>query len=339
MQDVKKLIALHYNAEVFHVKKYNAGAGSNTYYIDTSIGKYILKNVIINDINNPQNELKLCAFLRVKGIPVSEFIPDIDGDFLWHNGNDIYHMQKFIAGKNYAMHSAPDWLMTESSRMLGKIHSVLKDYESLPIGIGENFFKYMTPQTAMQSYQKSLDYAIENHHRAFINDLRYRMELMRRLSIPEIDLSKLTRSNTHGDYFISQLICRDQNISAVIDWTSACIHPAVWEILRSFIYGNPKCGDGSIAIPEFVEYAKNYLDFAPLTKYDLEMMPYVFYYQICVCDYYNQYFQSDANNRHIFLEQAILFPIENPQKKLSKRKASIKNRQEPEKEKETGEKA
>lgn len=36
------------------------------------------------------------------------------------------------------------------------------------------------------------------------------------------------------------------------------------------------------------------------------MMPYVFYYQISVCDYYNQYFQSKADNKYIYLQQAIL---------------------------------
>ncbi len=136
--------------------------------------------------------------------------------------------------------------------------------------------------------------------------MQYRIELMSRFSVPEIDLSKLTRGNTHGDFFISQLICADRSIAAVIDWTTACIHPIVWEIIRSYIYGSPKCKDGTIIIPELAEYTKNYLKFASLNKYDLKMMPYVFYYQISVCDYYNQYFQSNADNRHIYLGQAIL---------------------------------
>ena len=50
-------------------------------------------------------------------------------------------------------HSASETLLTESAEMLGKIHSVLKDYPKLPEGIGENFFKYMTPQNAIKSYR------------------------------------------------------------------------------------------------------------------------------------------------------------------------------------------
>jgi hypothetical protein len=33
-------------------------------------------------------------------------------------------------------------------------------------------------------------------------------------------------------------------------------------------------------------------------------MPIVYYYQIAVCDYYNQYYCSNADNRDIFLHQA-----------------------------------
>ena len=101
METIENIIKLHYGADVFDVKKYTVGAGSNTYFINTSIGKFILKNANINEANNPQNEPKLCAHLLSKGIPVSEFVPDNNGDFLWHDGDDIYHMQKFVSGKNY----------------------------------------------------------------------------------------------------------------------------------------------------------------------------------------------------------------------------------------------
>ena len=288
-------------------KKLDVGAGSNTFHLITDDGsQYILKNTNITEANNPQNEPALCNYLLSKGIPVSEFISDIQGKYLWNDNDDVYHMQKYVQGTNYDMHCAPNWLMRAMPKMLGKIHTALKEHEALPIGIGANFFKYMTPEAALQSYNSSYDYVLTNKYSDLADDLSYRIELMAHFSIPEIDLSKLTCGNTHGDYFISQLICNSSEISAVIDWTTACIHPLVWEIIRSFIYGSPKSRNGTIDIPGLVEYVKNYLSYAPLSKYDLKMMPYVFYYQISVCDYYSQYFQSTANNKHIYLEQAIL---------------------------------
>ena len=304
---IKELIKKHYGITVKDYSKLSLGAGSNTYRVSDINGyEYLLKNTNINEANNPQNEPKLCEHLCSKGISVSEFIKDINGEFVWYEQGKIYHMQKFVSGENYGMHSAPCWLMEEIPKTLGKIHTALTDYDALPVGIGDNFFKYMTPNAALQSYRKSYEFAVENSHKNVADDLLYRIKLMESFSVPEIDLSKLTLSNTHGDYFISQIICTDKKIAAVIDWTTACIHPVVWEIIRSYIYSCPDCKDGNIDIPNMVEYTGNYMKYASLNKDDLKMMPYIFYYQISVCDYYNQYFSSSADNRYIYLEQAIL---------------------------------
>lgn len=38
----------------------------------------------------------------------------------------------------------------------------------------------------------------------------------------------------------------------MIDWTTACVHPVIWEIMRSFVYGAPCCADGKID-PQLLE--------------------------------------------------------------------------------------
>ena len=307
MDKIQSLIKNQYGVDVSSYEKLTVGAGSNTFHLFAENGEqYILKNANINEANNPQNEPKLCNYLLSKGIPVSKFVPNINNEFVWYDEDDIYHMQRFVSGKNYDIHCAPDWLMCEMAKSLGKIHTTLINYDALPVGIGEIFFKYMTPTNALNSYQKSYQYAVSNNLHEIADDLQYRIGLMSRLAIPEIELNNLTRRNTHGDFFISQVICNESCIAAIIDWTTACIHPIVWEIIRSFIYGNSKCKEGNIPIAEFVEYTRTYLSEASLNNYDLMMMPYVFYYQISVCDYYNQYFSSDADNRYIYLQQATL---------------------------------
>jgi len=307
MDTIQNILKKQYNIRIDSCKKLNIGAGSNVFHIIADNGEqFILKNAHVNEANNPQNEPEICKHLLSKGIPVSEFLPNIYGKHIVYDKDKIYHMQKYVSGENYEMHGAPVWLMEEMPRMLGEIHTALANYAPLPMGIGENFFTFMTPLNALKSYEKSYQYALTNHLNELADDLCYRIGLMRRLDIPEINFGKLTRANTHGDFFISQIICNNMKIAAVIDWTTACVHPVVWEILRSFVYGNPNCRDGVIHIPDLVEYTKAYLSKASLNRYDLEMMPYVFYYQISVCDYYNQYFHSDADNRYIYLQQARL---------------------------------
>jgi Ser/Thr protein kinase RdoA (MazF antagonist) len=303
---IKEIVRSHYGIEVIKANKLTVGAGSNTYFLVTDSGKYILKNANINEANNPKNEPPLCEYLLARGLPVSEFIKNTDSNYLFTHDSNMYHMQRFIEGVNYEWNEAPKWLLRESARVLGKIHMVLSDYTPLPVGIGENFFKYMTPMNALASYEKSYQYARQINDDQSAEDISFRIELMKRFSVPDIQLYKLTRKNTHGDFFISQLICGDDKINAVIDWTTACIHPVVWEVIRSYVYAAPECRNGDIDTAKFLCYVKDYLSFSTLTESDIKMMPYVFYYQISVCDYYNQYFQSNADNREIYLQQASL---------------------------------
>ena len=306
MKSIDELVREQYGLRAREVRKLTVGAGSNTYLIDTNQGKFILKNANANEMNHPEREAAICGHLLRKGLPVSEFLQNKDGVCVWTHRRQVFHMQKFAEGALFEWHTAPDWLLDASAQMLGRIHAALEDYPALPGGIGEDFFRHMTPQAALQSYERSCSHAKKTGDAACADDLRYRMNLMRRFSVPEIRPEQLTRKNTHGDYFISQLICGGKKINAVIDWTSACTHPVVWEIMRSYVYAAPECAGGKIDAGRFLAYVKQYAAISALTRYDLEMMAYVFYYQIAVCDYYNQYYQSKADNRHIYLQQAVL---------------------------------
>lgn len=135
-------------------------------------------------------------------------------------------------------------------------------------------------------------------------ELAWRIGLMECFPAWRFDLNRLTCRNTHGDYFISQLLCEDGHLSAVIDWTTACIHPVIWELMRSFVYAAPCCADGSIDRSLLARCVHAYCRYGTLNDYDLENLERLYLYQIAVCDYYGQYYASAAANRHIYLQQA-----------------------------------
>ncbi|MBP0965455.1 MAG: aminoglycoside phosphotransferase family protein [Oscillospiraceae bacterium] len=295
-----------YGLNALKIEKSVVGAGSDTYFADCAEGKFVVKFPSVSEMNNPETEPKLCEFLLEKGVNVCEFIRNKDGNFL--SADDfgrVFHVQKFIDGKVYDMNTAPDWLLLKSAEMLGKIHTALKAYEGLPVGIGADFFRFMTPENALHSYENSLRIARENGDREIEADLLYRIGLMKNFPKYQFEIEKLTCANTHGDYFISQLICGEDRINAVIDWTTACVHPAVWEVVRSYAYAAPECADGVINAEKLADYFKAYLRFSSLNKYDIEAAASLFYYQISVCDYYGQYYSSAADNREIYLHQAV----------------------------------
>ena len=302
---IQELLKSQYDLEAVKLEKSGTGAGSDTWFVTCTDGKYVIKYPSQSDMNHPELEPKLCAYLTQAGISVCRFLKNHQGDYLTTDGQGrIFHVQRFIPGTEYQPHTAPDWLLTASAGMLGKIHTALKDYAGLPVGIGKDFFKFMTPERALQSYHRSLSIARTQQDPELAAELEYRIALMHRLPRYSFDLRQLTCQSTHGDYFISQIRCGDHQINGVIDWTTACVHPVVWEIIRSFVYAAPSCRDGQIDSAAFLAYLNEYRKYAKLNSYDLLCMVRLFYYQIAVCDYYGQYFTSQADNRNIYLFQA-----------------------------------
>lgn len=304
-ENITKILSDQYALNVRAVKKSAVGAGSDTWFVTCTDGKYVVKYPSESEINNPEQEPMLCEYLLQQGIPVCRFLKNVQGEYLSHDERGrVFHVQEFIEGTMYDWHEAPAWLLMESAAMLGRFHAALKQYTGLPTGIGEGFFRFMTPERALSSYRESLKSAQMENDTEAVADLLYRIDLMQRFPKYTFDIKQFTCQSTHGDYFISQLLCGENKINAVIDWTTACVHPVVWEIVRSYVYAAPSCKEGQIDMEEFVRYVDKYCEYAPLTEYDLLNMVPLFYYQIAVCDYYGQYYEADADNRYIYLEQA-----------------------------------
>ena len=192
----------------------------------------------------------------------------------------------------------------ESAELLGQIHRVLQNYPALPEGIGAGFFARMTPQRALRSYRDTLTIAEQRGDDKTAAELVWRIGLMERFPAWEFDLDRLTRRNTHGDYFISQFLCADGHLTAVIDWTTACVHPVIWELMRLFVYSAPCCAAGQIDDRLLARYVDAYCRYGELNVYDRGNLCRLYFYQIAVCDYYGQYYASNAANRVIYLRQA-----------------------------------
>ena len=303
---ISELLKTQYGLHINSMKKSCVGAGSDTWFVYCEEGDFILKYPAVSEINHPEQEPELCEFLNNHGISVCSFLRNHSGCYLSEDSQGRkFTVQKLIQGLTPEWNTATDVILQESAELLGKIHSVLKDYPKLPVGIGEDFFRYMTPQSAAESYHRSLAIAHSRNDRKIEKDLKWRLSLMERFPNMSFDLDKLTLRNTHGDFFISQFICNQGHLTAVIDWTTACVHPVIWEIMRSYVYGSPKCADGKIDSKELRRYIQAYCQYGTLNEYDMKNLIALFYYQIAVCDYYGQYYSSTTDNRDIYLRQAV----------------------------------
>lgn len=296
-----------YGIEIESMEMADNGAGSLIYFVKANEQKYVVKYASDNEMNHPELEPKLCDYLRERGIPASEFVKNLQGGIISIDENGRrFHVQKFINGVTYGYNEAPDFLLEQAPVLLAEIHEVLRDFEELPEGIGENFFKYRRPENMFESFIGSLQMAVRNGDSENADEIRDIMEILNHFPKYDFDISEFTYGNTHGDYMISQIICAGHSIKGIIDWTTACRHPLIWEVVRSYIFMAPECKEGRLDIGKFEHYLTAYLQKGRLNKYDIENAGRLFFYFLAVCDFYGQYYQSLAKNRVIYLEQAKL---------------------------------
>lgn len=302
---MKQLLKTHYGLSLKEIMSISQGAGGESWIAFFEEGKYIVKFPGQSEMDHPEAEPALCQYLLSRHIPSCRFVPNRQGDFFTRTENGkLMQVKHFEEGTVYPFHQAPPWLIPQAAQMLGRIHHALRTYQGLSEGIGERFFRYMTPERALRSHRATLAIALERKDLPAAEDLQFRIRLLENTKPYLPPLSRLTCLPTHGDYGINQLVCGKDHIHCVIDWTSACIHPVAWEIIRSFVYADPSCRDGRLSPDALKAYTAAYMEYSPLTSDDLAHMVPLFYYQSLVCDFYGQYYASSSPTRSLFRHQA-----------------------------------
>jgi hypothetical protein len=69
----------------------------------------------------------------------------------------------------------------------------------------------------------------------------------------------------------------------------------------------PECAGGSLDIDSFKTYISHFLRYGSLSEEDLMVMPYLFYYQITVADYFGQLYMMDEENGRQLLRDSYFF--------------------------------
>lgn len=294
-----------YNIEIGEIERSVNGAGGSTYIVTAGGKRYVVKYPSDNEMNHPDVELKVCEVLLEKGIPACRFVPNKQGKMISSDENGRrFTVQHFYEGITYAYNEAPFAAQKESALLLARIHKALRDMQGIPTGIGAYFFKYRKSGNMRSSYFGTLQQAVNCGDTVVEAAIRSNMRIAEAMPVCEFDINKFSCGNTHGDYTVSQLIWLDSKVNGVIDWTCACRHPYIWEIVRSYVFMAPEVKRGEIDIQSLLGYIKSYMEVGSLNSYDIENAGNLFYYFLSVCNFYGQYYDSISKNRHIYLEQA-----------------------------------
>lgn len=294
-----------YGMEIETMEPSGNGAGGLTYFVTATGRKYVVKYPSDNEMNHPDVEIRVCQSLLAKGIPACRFVPNQQGKLISTDENGRrFTVQHYYEGITYGYHEAPVDLQPQSASLLAKIHEAMKDLEEIPVGIGADFFACRKPEAMKDTYEATLQQALEKNDTEIAQRIRSNMRIIDTMPDYHFDIRKFRCGNTHGDYMISQLIWQDGKINGIIDWTCACKHPYIWEIVRSYVFMAPETKQGEINIQALIAYIAKYLESGTLNSYDIENAGRLFFYFLAVCNFYDQYYSSISKNKDIYLQQA-----------------------------------
>ena len=280
---LEKLIADNYNMEIRNMTLIDHHFGTKIYLLVTDKGKYIVKTLPLH-AEGMENEGYITEYLHKSGISVARLLKTICGTYHVRTDDMQFHVQEYIEGETLQVNTAPEWFMEKCVCTLGKIHHILKGYGELNTNFNGDFFSKPFANAAKDHYLEQLREARERKDTASIPALQERVKHLERIAEFDIDAKKLTYSNSHGDFWIAQIIVRGEELT-VIDWTSACRLPVCLEIIMSYATADPACKEGAIDAGRLNRYISHYLQHFTLTGYDIKMMPYVYYHQQILCHY------------------------------------------------------
>lgn len=290
--DYKYYIENNFGVKINNLTLLDSHFGTDIFLAETENGKFIVKKLPIY-MSNVKNEGRVTDFLRQSGIKVPYFLKLGNGDCNLIVDDAQITVQEFIEGRTLSLNEATDVFLKTQIELLGKINNALIKFEDLPLRFDKNFFTKRNAKNKLKAYKKELKKVKSTNDFNVISKYEEQIKHLKKVASFKIDTSKLTYTNSHGDYNIRQIVI-DNDELAVVDWSSACKLPICLEIASSYAFASPKCADGSIDSNELIEYIRTYTKHFKLSKYDLECLPYVFYFWHTMCNYHPN--EKIANN-------------------------------------------
>jgi Ser/Thr protein kinase RdoA (MazF antagonist) len=280
------LLASHYGLRSVETVTPLHGGTANCHRVHTNTGDYVLKEFQPKySVEDVSHEPEVVAFLYGRGFPVARFVPTTAGDTVWQHRGRAFHLQEYVDGTITPQNSAADWLLNESASLLGRLHRLLKEFPRLRQSFHPRWFRWDAAEKKRE-YAELIAIADEKMppgqaRERILADLRFKHGSVDRAAAIAIDPTLLTQRNSHGDYHISQIICGTDSVRAVIDFSSACRLPAVWEVIRSYTLADPRCKDGSVDAERLKQYIRLYVEHGgSLSRRDLDTIPHMYYLQL-----------------------------------------------------------
>ena len=306
---ISELLMEYYGIHFVSAQKLELGTANcyrvfdgNKYYFFKEFQSSFLASDVIR-------EAELLEYLRSSDIPTTRFYKTLQDEYFIKYENHLICLEEYIEGQAYNYDNLPCHLLPQVSKMLGKLHYVLRDYP-LPIDMSDDWLNSFSPEKAIFEYDSLIEIAKSKDNDKYISqiidDLEYKKQLAVRCEEYKKYYNGITYCATHGDYQGCQIIFDGEKVKAIIDFSSACTLPVTWEIMRSYVQSSEQCrNNAEIDIEGFCSYVREYMKYSKLTKTDMISMPYVYLFQLARSKYgYPQYLKTDSDDKDKLLQFA-----------------------------------
>lgn len=294
--DIKKIILSYYNLNLEKIEEVKHSS-TNCYIITCSEGKYFIKIFEHSkNISKIEQEYDLLNYLKYKGFIVPSIIKTNQGEIYKYYKNHYIFLENYIKGQTLETQKISKDVLMNSAKLLGQIHkSMVGIYDD---NNKESFWKCIDIEkeeaflnTILKMLEKTYD---DNNYLSIRNAINHKKNLLSELKKISKSFNGLTYLMTHGDYSKRNLIYNDEGNIVVVDFSDSGVYPVAWEVIRSYFFSTESCkNDIKFDYDLFAEYVKTYLKEFKLNISDIELMPYLFLYQITLSRYgYREYINN-----------------------------------------------
>ena len=214
-------VTTHYHREVRSIARIAKGMGTTNWLVRTSARGYFLKQYRSSaDIAGEAAALELSQAARAAGVPAPLVIPCATGELLWRRGDLALALFEYFpdATSGVALSCAE---MAQAGQTLGRLHTCLRGRSGLRDTAGEWLALDMhRKRAAFERYLPTIERREEQDafDRRTAPLLHRRLELLPTAAALLGELPPLARQVVHGDYSLWNVLFRNGELAAVVDF-------------------------------------------------------------------------------------------------------------------------
>ena len=278
---IRKLFRDEYSLNAKNIELVSSGSAEiykidNEYILKLFQSKYTKKEIL--------KEVKVINYLKKKNIPVPTYVKTNKNDYVVKIENRFLIVQYYIDGKTKDKFEGTIDEIKECGYLHGLIVKSLLGYKNVQIDKMDWYNK-------KENIAKIKKIIKMGNNKLIKEDLNKKISMIENLNYDFKDIDKITFYTSHGDFSYLQFIYDNDGVKAIIDFIKVKKLPIVWEIIRSFTYMDKDAKKGIINVDNLVLYEKEFMKLVPLSKTDLEYMPYIYVCQLLRSTYgYKEYY-------------------------------------------------